>query len=173
MYRALFAVLTLLMVSGCQKSSPPKKEYSQMVQLVRTHLGQNYLDHIQEAEGIAIVKVKPQPADKSQGEKQSIELDQGDVLKMKEILLNDNSYQFAFQKKCLFLEEYLLKFHAKGEEMQLFYSPACKQFKYPHAPNRSGDIIEIDPSAKQIEMLINKYTKQFEVNDEHNSSSNK
>lgn len=167
MYLRLLMLLSVFTFTSCQEGTPLEKgDTTNPVYLAETHLGPGYLDIVNNADTVSLIKVQPKMPRDYELEDKSVEMDHGDVAKLKDVLLNDDSYIFDLQKHCVFLPEYALKFKARDKVLLLLYSPTCKEFKIPYGQFKA-QIIEIDPSFEQIEKLISKYKTQLEVNDEN------
>lgn len=165
MYKKLLLIATLFAIIGCKEVSSSKEKNSHADSLVQTHLGINFLDHVEATKSIAIYKVTPQFPSSYKIEKESVEMHPSDVQSIKEILSSDKSYLFNIKKKCPFLPEYALELRGEKEGMTLLYAPSCKELKRVHG-ELEAQIIEIDPSAEKIDTLIQKYQQQQGVKNE-------
>lgn len=166
MYRTLIVLLSLLTVVSCREGSPLKETDENPVYYASIHLGQGYLDHVNNANRVVVTKIKPLDTDDYEFEPLSVDMNKEDISSLKDILLNDKSYLFDVRKKCVFIPEYALEFYVKGQKMLFLYAPLCKEFKVPYGHFKE-QIIEIDPSFEKIEGLLEKYKNQLEVNDEN------
>ncbi|MEM1281957.1 MAG: hypothetical protein AAGG81_00230 [Chlamydiota bacterium] len=171
MHKRIFIILSLLVAVSCQEETSLKETDDNPVYLTEIHLGQGYLDQINNAEKITLSRIRNLDYGDYEVEPVAVDLELDDMSELKDILLNDRSYVFDLRKRCVFVPEYVLEFSVKERKLLLLYAPLCKEFKLPYGQFKA-QIIEIDPSFKKIEELLKKYKQQLEVSDENNTSIN-
>lgn len=161
----LLAALGLLLATGCREGSPLEEKEKNPVALAEERFGKGYLNAINLSDLLTIGKVQPDGFGGFTLEEKEVALSAKDLAALKELLLNDDSYLFDIEKRCLFVPEYLLRFKRGEKATLLLFSPLCKQLKMPYA-NFKQLIIDIDPSFERIEGIVKKYKPQLEDSDE-------
>jgi len=118
-------------------------------------LGSTTISQIQSAIPVTISRVKPKTKFSSPQELEVL----GPVVQFSDsqrnallnLLLEDNSYQFEFTKKCIFYPEFMIRFGADSKVILLF-SPSCNQCKF--YTSDGGILLDYGPSKESFADIL-------------------
>lgn len=147
-FLACLSFSCLALFVGCGK----KDSSGSTLTLLKEKIGTEAIDSIGEAEFVEVEDIEPSKsgyAFTGYGKP----LSKNNALELKQLLLNDNSFEFTKMKSCLFIPK--LAFHFKKNNktlLTILYSPWCKQLKVIEQDQEA--LLEADAIDGEIEEII-------------------
>lgn len=131
----------LLIFNSCYKDS----------NLLYDYFGKEIVTHMKNAKEIKIYKINPIFHDEYKIENFIRTLNSNECENIKKMLLDESSYVFNLDKRCLFLPEYALMFD-DNDELLLLLNFSGKQIAFSNHIHKK---INIDPINSDILKIIN------------------